>query len=527
MFEGVEFTDRQDAIVSIMEERATMWRPLKRLPLYGETFSRLHDYCQQHGVTWNDEACYLARMTCTCFVFNHGDLVPDKDVKEAFEPTKKELTVEGNEQTKSVMNNRDLIEELEGLFTSLVSNIGTGSNPDERGIILFLTLLRYVYPAEKLPSMKSLEKACHGKISKGAKATMQELMEQVPSSISIEPVKALEPAKREVVPPKKLKNHSFTNNPIYNAYYEYPDFYENNGMQPVLIYSSKQKNTYSFLMVETEPDPDLKITDLKLTSYERVVSDTVCSLILAAQNEGLPTIFTLDEIFRAMPGSGEKPNEQQKEAIAKAMGKLRQRLVHLDLTEWYKKKGWIEQTGSAKFDEYYFSYRRKECVTKHGAKPVIAYYFTSEPIFLQISKATNQLLTIKSELLAIKKTKKRNSKLVISAEAEKMTPERQQIVSYLAKRILVMKHDAKMKKTHQSNSILFDSLFKASQTDTEHKTQNARYKKFIFEALDYWTAAGFIEGYEKQIKGRSITGVTIALSPTEKINKMCKKSLPG
>ncbi len=74
-----------------------------------------------------------------------------------------------------------------------------------------------------------------------------------------------------------------------------------------------------------------------------------------------------------------------------------------------------------------------------------------------------------------------------------------------------MKRDAQRKKPILKDTILFDTLFKETGQDTANKVETKRNREFCFEVLDYWKATGHIADYEKQTKGRSITGVKIIL----------------
>ena len=74
-----------------------------------------------------------------------------------------------------------------------------------------------------------------------------------------------------------------------------------------------------------------------------------------------------------------------------------------------------------------------------------------------------------------------------------------------------MKHDRKNKHPHQSNAILFDTLFTETGQQTDNREINRRNREFCFDVLDYWKATGYIKDYTRQQKGRSITGIEIIL----------------
>jgi hypothetical protein len=120
---------------------------------------------------------------------------------------------------------------------------------------------------------------------------------------------------------------------------------------------------------------------------------------------------------------------------------------------------------------------------------------------------TNQLLTVDAKYIEVRKVKhgKPDTELVT------MTAERQAMTGYMLRRIAVMKRDKKNKVQHQSNVILFESLFTETGTATQSREQTRRNRDFCFDVLDYWKATGYIKGYTQQTKGRSITGIEISL----------------
>ena len=120
---------------------------------------------------------------------------------------------------------------------------------------------------------------------------------------------------------------------------------------------------------------------------------------------------------------------------------------------------------------------------------------------MQISR-----ITIPAKYIAIKKIKRG----IISNEIIAMNPDRQAMSGYLIRQIGWMKHDLNNKvASPRSNIILFDTLFRETDTYTESRTQASRNRDFIYSVLDYEIAAGYIISYEKQLKGRSIAGVKI------------------
>ena len=300
--------------------------------------------------------------------------------------------------------------------------------------------------------------------------------------------------------------HTMPNNALMNTLQQKPAI--NAGAFDMVVANAKgrRKEITAYTMIEFDPgETGIKITDAHLSEYERQVSDAVISLWIEAVKEKLPPIFTPDMIFRAMPGGSDTASPQQKGAITKTIEKFRRLHITVDATEEMRKRGVIGSNATFKLDNFYLSATHAEYKVKNGGQTVNAYKIDTEPILLTYCTMTKQLLTVPAKYLAIEKVKKGR----ISGELVTMTADRQAMTGYMLRRIAVMKHDRKNKVQTQSNVILFDTLFTETGTKTDNRKQTMINRNFCFDVLDYWKVSGFIKGYSKQEKGRSITGIVI------------------
>lgn len=300
--------------------------------------------------------------------------------------------------------------------------------------------------------------------------------------------------------------HTMPNNALMNTLQQKPAI--NAGAFDMVVANAKgrRKEITAYTMIEFDPgETSIKITDAHLSEYERQVSDAVISLWIEAVKEKLPPIFTPDMIFRAMPGGSDSASPQQKGAITKTIEKFRRLHITVDATEEMRKRGVIGSNATFKLDNFYLSATHAEYKVKNGGQTVNAYKIDTEPILLTYCTMTKQLLTVPAKYLAIEKVKKGR----ISGELVTMTADRQAMTGYMLRRIAVMKHDRKNKVQTQSNVILFDTLFTETGTKTDNRKQTMINRNFCFDVLDYWKVSGFIKGYSKQEKGRSITGIVI------------------
>ena len=176
-----------------------------------------------------------------------------------------------------------------------------------------------------------------------------------------------------------------------------------------------------------------------------------------------------------------------------------------------RKRGYKDQNGNPiaqwTIDDFFLSAKRISAKARNGGQTFRAYRLNTEPIMLTYSKMTDQLATVDAKYIEVRKVKKGQ----VSGESVMMNAERQAMCGYMLRRIEIMKRAKRNKDKTQNTTILFDTLFKAAGVTADNRVQAGRYRAFCFEVLDYWKATAFIKGYEKQSKGKSITGIILDL----------------
>ena len=272
----------------------------------------------------------------------------------------------------------------------------------------------------------------------------------------------------------------------------------------------KRKEITAYTMINYEPDDPSEVTAKKLSEYERQVADAVISLYLEAKKNNQNPLITPDMIYRAMPGGGEKAGPQQRQAIINAVERLRRMHVYINATEEMQKRGLTTKNGHRHiFDANFLQMTRyTDIPVKNGGQDVaIAYHIDAEPIMYTYSSTTKQLLTVKADVLDVRRVKNG----IAQVQVLRMDQDGQAMAGYMMRRIEIMRHDAQKKTRTQSDIIRFDTLFTVTGQATDNREMNRRNREFCFEVLDYWKATGHIKDYERQTKGRSITGVKIIL----------------
>lgn len=300
---------------------------------------------------------------------------------------------------------------------------------------------------------------------------------------------------------------------------------------PVIPEKKRQKEITAYIMAVYETEKGIVSN---LTEYERDVSDAILSIWEQAKKEGKPAAFTTDSIYRAMPGRGERASSQQKGAITKAVEKFLHLYLDIDATDELRRRGVIGAKDTYHVKDYYLS-AQEHIYRAQGGQPIKAWKLNSEPIMLNYAKMTGQIISVPSKYLAIEKVKpnKTTGKPAASGELITMNAPRQAMTSYMLRRIAIMKNDLTRAKEakrsydrrrsrekdleektlssfrEQSDTILFDTLFKRTGTETTNRELARRNREFCFDVLDYWKVTGLIRDYSKHTKGRSITGIEI------------------
>lgn len=272
---------------------------------------------------------------------------------------------------------------------------------------------------------------------------------------------------------------------------------------PVLK-SGKKGEVTAYTMVTLEPESGVTMTGRPFTGYDSCVHNSVITLWEAGNDT-----ITPEMVARAMANKteSEKISPQQQGAITKSLDKMRGIHVLANLTEeMQKRKVAINGETITEFVlDSYLLLMEKVKVTAGGTTKT-AYHIVKEPVLLTYSKMTGQLLTVKAGLMDIKKI----SSGKISGVSIANTETRQPIKEYLLRRIEVMKHDRRQKHSHQSSRILFDTIYRETGNDGASRTEQNRIREYTYQVLDYWTAAGYIEGYTVVTEGKKIKGVDIA-----------------
>lgn len=309
---------------------------------------------------------------------------------------------------------------------------------------------------------------------------------------------------------------------------------------PVLVRNERKRGSWTipaiYSQITATYDPkQLGEEVTRISEYDRQVSDAVITLWLEAKRNNARPIFSLDAIYRALPGGGDHCSKKHKDAIIKSLEKLRRIHIYADLTDEMRSRKVIRDREKYIVDDYYFNFRVHTVKTRNGAVVTVGYELVSTPVIYTYCNLVDQIRTVPQKYLNIEKISVFKGKEITTGELLKMSPERIAIVGNLVRNIEEIrggyerardakrKYDAKVKKNEAAGGkrlddfmksrrpvISFDTLFHEVGLDDIPRQYAAKYRAFIFDVLKYWKHCGnFLKDYVPIKKGNTITGVKI------------------
>lgn len=313
----------------------------------------------------------------------------------------------------------------------------------------------------------------------------------------------------ELLQSLKPKNYKIPNNKLMNALQTDQLINDPRDLQ---VFDKKNKDITAYVFATyNDKETGIKLINNNLTQYQTDVSNAVITIWKQAQEEKKPPVFSIDMIYKYMPGGGERPSDKARAEIKKSLDILSNLKIELDATEEMQKRGKINYGDKFTIEENYFNLRKATHKIKNGGQEVEAYQILSTPLIWNYAEMTNQILTIPRKYLTV--TKIKNGK--ITNEVIQMNEARQSITSCILKRIEIIKHDRKNKTKTQSDIIRLDYIYRMANIEDlnkpEKKTERKRINDFIIQVMDYQTAAGNIKGYERKMNGRQFAALKIIL----------------
>lgn len=249
------------------------------------------------------------------------------------------------------------------------------------------------------------------------------------------------------------------------------------------------------------------------TEYDRNVYNAVTSLYVYG---GKSHVVTPQTVYRAMVGmtDTEDPSPQQIGAVTKSLDKMRFIRATVDCTEELNRRNISlngEYVTNGIIDTYLLN--ASAIQVQAGGRIVRGYLIERTPILYAYSNALNEVFTIPSEMLDIKAI---DAKGNITQSRISNTESRIQVKGYLIRRIEGMKGKNALKnktislQSYEKGGEHHRGLYEiAGLSERATRKDKKAVRDYAAQALEYWTARGYIKGFSFLSTGKAITGIKI------------------
>lgn len=235
------------------------------------------------------------------------------------------------------------------------------------------------------------------------------------------------------------------------------------------------------------------VTHTPLSEYDKIVHDSVCSLLEAGN-----VVFTPDMVYRTMNGmtESESVSPVSSAKIAQSLDKMRTAEISIEYTEQLQQRHPEEKISSAVISGPMLM-MQKVTVTA-GGNTTTAYRLADVPAIYRYSKEIGQVISVPLALLNTKDVLRSSESVII-------------IRAYLIKRIELIKNPH----NHiESDTILFDSIYDALYLTKDMPSirklkLNARTQ--CLKVLDYFMEQKYIDSYKVKKTGNKLIGVVIGV----------------
>lgn len=366
---------------------------------------------------------------------------------------------------------------------------------------------------------EQIEEICKGALEIYEKDTSRDAAEIVAQYVAMkylphEEAAAADPLPllRSIAPTK----HIIPNNKITNALSAgHIGFSENlEDFFPVRVSKESAKTpVISNIMVAYDGDKVQLSSRRPFTEYDRNVYNAVVSLYVHGDQQH---VMTPAMIYRAMTGLPEasNPSPQQIGAVTKSIDKMRFIRVRIDCTEELKHRR-AQLNGvpivNGMVDTYLLNADGAQVTA--GGHTIEAYRINRPPVLYEYSRATKQVLTVPSDLLAIKEADDKGvyNSLISNNES------RIQIKGYLLRRIEGMKgkngldNDVISLLSYDKGEKHHPGLYEIAGKPEPNKKEALAIRSYVTAVLNFWKAEKYIKDFEFLKKDKSITSIRITV----------------
>jgi hypothetical protein len=314
--------------------------------------------------------------------------------------------------------------------------------------------------------------------------------------------------------PKRPNRYIVPNNTLINAMTTKNMINAGAGNLPV----SKEKGITSYVMILDTNNP---LADpYKLTNFERIVFNAICSIYQQATQDGYNKIVvTPTSIYKAMPGGSEKPTPKMIEQITTVVEKVQAIDITLDATRELAAYKRIED-GEKLYTKEKMVLAKQYIYVRRNQKETVGWELLSKPALLDYAEKSGEIISVPAKVIQIPEDNG-TKKLSINEK-------RRELWDYLTRRVEVIKRahkqairEMRYKRNNgktveqvmgahgKSPVILYETAFNAVNITTTNRAVLKDNKDFCKFIMSSWVDIGFIHGYEEVKQGNTFKGIKI------------------
>lgn len=305
------------------------------------------------------------------------------------------------------------------------------------------------------------------------------------------------------------------------------------GIQHLFRIGGSAKKPINMACILTYEGDDVTLNGRQpFDDFDSNVFDAICTLYQYGDPSHVMTDAMIYNVMIGGDPNTDKPSKKMSDLISNSLNKMRFINVKIDKAKEWQRLGITldgEQIDSD-VTEYWFAKATPRKV-KAGGKSVSAWLFEEQPIVFAHAEAAGQVLTVPSNLLAIREVSTMtlpSGQVITSYKTGKLYNTETCIIlrGRLLRRIEGMKGKNKLDNNvvalegYRKNGKWHDGLYDIANTHKTNengkkpplsRTEKDRVRSTIECILDYWISLDYIKGYTPQKRGRAITGYKILL----------------
>ncbi len=397
-------------------------------------------------------------------------------------------------------------------YPNLLNELFYNAVRNNTGIYPYILFLKENDNAAYIEVLECID-YCLNEVLKKRDDNRNELRQIIKAIIPPQPSKALPLPQM----PKRPDRYIAPNNTLINAMTTKNLI--NAGARDLTV--SQEKGITSYVMVLDTNDP--QADPYKLTNFERIVFNAICSIYQQATQDGYNKIVvTPTSIYKAMPGGSEKPTPKMIEQITAVIEKVQAIDITLDATRELAAYKRIED-GEKLYTKERMVLAKQYIYVRRNKKETIGWEILSKPALLDYAEKSGEIISVPAKVIQIPTAN--------GAKKISINEKRRELWDYYTRRVAVIKkaHQRAVREMRYARNkgktaeqimvehgkspvILYETAFHAVNITSTNRAGLKDYKDFSKFLMASWVDNGYIDGYQELKQGNAYKGIKILFS---------------